>query len=160
MAEEQKNIVFKNIPEFIRAEWKLVLGPSSKGGIEATKGSVFLGNGIVMFSQKENAKVISDYSSLEINSVVQYNLVSNDSDTGYYTFFHLISKKGDVIVYPHVDFWYVCIRFGKAGPYAVYSAIQANRIESLKRSGFYDKYLESERSLLQKSYSNLSRGLE
>lgn len=160
VAGEQKNVVFNTVPDFLKSEWTIVLGPSPNGGIANMTGSVLIGHSIVMFTNKENAKVVGDYSSLEIVKVIQYNLRDRKSESGYHTFFHLVAKDGDTILYPGAYFWHICLRYGNKGPYAVYAAIRPDRIKALKKSGLYDSFLEEQKSALQATYRDLSLGLE
>ena len=160
LAGEQKNIVFSTVPDFLKSQWTIVLGPSPKGGISAATGSVLTGNSIVMFTNKESAKVVGDYSSLEIVKVIQYNLRDKQSESGYNTFSHLVAKDGDTILYPGANFWHICLRFGNEGPYVVYAAIRPDHMRALKESGLYDRFLEIQKSALQAAYRDLSLGLE
>lgn len=159
VTREQRNVTFGNIPEFLRSEWTIVLGKNHKSEIDSANGSLILGNAIAMFSSKEKALVIDDYLSFQVAQVVQYNLSSKHSDTGYITFFHLTGKEGDVLLFPGVDFWDICIRSGHTGPYAVYTAIQQDQMQTLKDTGRYERYLADSKKLLQANYEDRSQGL-
>lgn len=158
--EKQHNIVFRNIPEFLQLDWELVLGPGEKSEVVSTPGAVITGNGSIMITTKENAKVVADFAELEVDSVIQYNVPSYQSKAGYDTFFCLHSANGDAILYPGADFWTISFRFARTGPYTSYIAILPGRAKALRDESLYSGYLERERRFLSRQYQSLAKGLD
>lgn len=155
---EQKNITFKNIPDFLRGEWAIVLEASEEKTVE-TGGSVLLGNQIVIFSDKKKAKTIADYIEFNVNKVIQYNIDETKSSTGYITLFQISSAEGEIIVRPHSDFWIFSIRKNNSKVYQVYSAINLDNQAKLKKLNSYNTALDSEKKLLRIDYKNYSSGI-
>jgi hypothetical protein len=159
----QKNVVFDNIPGFLRLEWDVVLQPTDAGKIVDAAGTAMTGNADFLFTTKPNAKVLSDFREIDsVLSVVQYNLPADESDTGFITIFQLRSPQGDVLLYPGPDgeFWTVSIRFSDSISYISYVAILPDKARSLRELGNYRSRLETERRLLAKHYRSLAEGLD
>ena len=157
---QQRNIVFTNVPDFLRLSWEIVLGPDHSGEIVRTPGSVVTGNAIIMLSTKPNPKVVGDYTEMEIDTVIQYNLPSPAAATGYRTLFQLKAKTGDSIIRPGQDFWTISIRHGGSGPYTSYVAILTGHEQPLREADRFDRELESQRKLLKELYPSLAKGID
>jgi uncharacterized protein (UPF0297 family) len=157
----QRNIVFTNVPDFLKNTWTLVLGPGGNGSIGEIVGSVMTGNALIMLSHKDSAPTVGDFDQqITVESVVQYNLVSKESDTGFNTFFEFRSKNGSAILYPGETFSTLSVRTKPSGPFVSYVIARPSDIADLKKEGLYDRQLETQRRLLAKQYAGLSRGLD
>jgi hypothetical protein len=157
---QQRNIVFTNVPDFLRLVWEIVLGPDRNGEIVRTPGSVLAGNAIIMLSTKPNPKVVGDYTEMEVDAVVQYNLPSPAEATGYRTFFQFKAKTGDAIIRPKHHFWTISIRHGSSGPSTSYVAILTGHERPLREAGLFDRELESQRKVLKELYPSLAKGID
>lgn len=156
----QRNIVFTNVPDFLKNTWTLVLGPLGNGSIGEVVGFVMTGNALIMLSHKDSAPTVGDFDQqITVESVVQYNLVSKDSDTGFNTFFEFRSKNGSAILYPGETFSTLSVRTKPSGPFVSYVIAQRSAITDLKNEGLYAWDLERQRRLFAKEYARLSRGL-
>ncbi len=157
----QRNIVFKNVPDFLKDTWTLVLGPAGSGSIGEVVGSVMTGNALIMLTHKDSAPTVGDFDQqITVESVVQYNLVSKESDTGFNTFFEFRGKGGSAILYPGETFSTLSVRTKPYGPFVSYVIARRSDITELKKEGSYNRQLETQRRLLAKEYAGLSRGLD
>jgi predicted dehydrogenase len=119
------------------------------------------GNALIMLSHKDSAPTIGDFDQqITVESVVQYNWVSKESDTGYITFFEFRGKDGSAILYPGETFSTLSVRTKASGPFVSYVIAHRSDITDLKKEGLYDRQLESQRRLLAKQYAGLARGLD
>jgi hypothetical protein len=157
---QQRNIVFTNVPDFLRLSWEIVLGPDNGGEIVRMPGSVLTGNAIMMLSTKPDPKVVSDYTEMEVETVVQYNLPRPKAATGCITLFQLKAKTGDAIIRPGHNFWTISIRLGGSGPYTSYVAILTGHEKPLREAGLFDRELESQAKLLKELYPSLAKGID
>jgi hypothetical protein len=155
---QQRNIVYPGVPDFVRNEWTIVLGPSSLGGIKPATGNFITGNESAAFSEKQDARVVGDYTWLDIVRTIQYNFVQ--ADGGYNTLFKLESDDGDVILEPGSPFWRISIRYSESGPYATYVGVQPHQLAEQKELSGYAESIERQRTFLERRYSDYSLGLD
>lgn len=156
---QQRNIVFTGVPDFLKHQWELVAGPDSTGAIVRLNGHVITGNQIIMLSTKNDPKVAADYLELDVDTVVQYNLASRSSETGYNTIFDLKARRGEALIYPGVDFWVISIRFAGSIRYASYVGLLIGHRKDLEQIVDLNAQIEVHRKLLSAQYASLAKGL-
>lgn len=156
---EQKNITFKNIPEFLRSEWTVVLEAAEEKVVE-TSGSIFLGNQTVMYSNKKQAKTIADYIEFNVSKVIQYNIEATKSSSGYFTLFQIYSREGEIIIRPSADFWVFSIRKNNSKVFQVYTAVNPHTQTTLTKTNSYKTALDVEKKTLSTNYKSYSQGLD
>ena len=157
---QQNNIVFTNIPDFLRLDWDIVLSRGERGDIVNAPGAVLAGNGLIMLSTKRSPRLLSEYLEIEIERVVQYNLPRPAGSLGYTTLFHLEGKTSDVIIRPGVRFWTFSVRHNRYGPYVSYVAILSGHEQTLRGAGTFEREIESQRKILRDLYASYAKGLE
>jgi hypothetical protein len=161
VAGQQQNIVFKNVPDFLRLKWEIVLGADAKGEIVRMPGFVIAGNQCVLISTKSVDQTAGDFRTLDgMTRVVQYNIERSAASSGYITLFHLRGEDSEVILRPGQWFWTISVRNGHSGPYASYVGLLAGHEKELRDAGMFDRELEGQRKVLKELYLDYTKGLD